>query len=64
MELKHGLMRRNGRMAKIWGDSTVAHFARKVRATDMWRSLGHDLVNFFRVLGRHEHVAMSGAIAL
>ena len=51
-------------MAKIWGDSTVAHFARKVRATDMWRSLGHDLVNFFRVLGRHEHVAMSGAIAL
>ena len=53
-----------GRMAKIWGESIVAHFARKVRATDMWRSLGHDLVIFFRVLGRHEHVAMSGAIAL
>ena len=37
----------NGRMAKIGGESTVAHFARKVRATDMGRSLGHDLVNFF-----------------
>ena len=24
----------------------VAHFARKARATDMWRSLGHDLVEF------------------
>ena len=30
----------NGRMAKIWGESTVAHFARKVRATDTLRSLG------------------------
>ena len=28
----------NGRMAKIWGESIVAHFARKVRATDMGRS--------------------------
>ena len=25
-------------MAKIWGDSIVAHFARKVRTTDMGRS--------------------------
>ena len=24
----------NGRMAKIWGESIVAHFARKVRATN------------------------------
>ena len=30
----------NGRMAKIWGESIVAHFARKVRATNTLRSLG------------------------
>ena len=40
----------NGRMAKVGGDSTVAHFARKVRATNTLQSLGHDLVNFFACL--------------
>ena len=30
----------NGRITKVWGDSTVAHFACKVRATDTLRSLG------------------------
>ncbi len=55
----------NGRMAKIWGDSTVAHFARKVRATDMWQCLrrqhGSSLCSQSE---GHEHVAKSGAIAL
>ena len=55
----------------------VAHFACKVKATDMWRSLGHDLVDFFarawpplysspslcKQSESHEHVAMSEATA-
>ena len=41
----NGLRRRNNELNELtnffgrrdWGASTVAHFARKVRGTDMWR---------------------------
>ena len=33
-------------MTKVGGDSTVAHFACKVRATGHGENLGHDLVDF------------------
>ena len=36
-----------GRMAKIWGDSTVAHFARKVRRTILWAAFAAQPQTFF-----------------
>ena len=55
----------NKRMAKVGGASTVAHFARKVRATDTLRSLGRQHGSSLCSQSEgHEHVAKSGAIAL
>ena len=49
-----GLRRRNNELneltnflaARDWGDSTVAHFARKVRATDMSRTCLKYIVDY------------------
>ena len=42
MKYNNGLRRHHNELtnlfgARDWGASTVAHFARKVRGTDMWR---------------------------